>query len=215
MARDEEPRSRAESTMRPRTYTDPLDVQLSKAGLLGETHIPSAAVPHSTSAFHTQFPVEEEAPHEGEEREQEEEEEEEPDEGAEDEEDTRSMIRGLIIDAQRRTEPTARPAEPTVCHEEIEEEAVDDDLHTPQSIAADEQAAEAVESTLVTVSAPSSPSESAAEVTGRKRPGRLVPPRENSASSLHHLSPSSFTIASSAPASPFPGSQQSDDEWSL
>ena len=200
-------RERTESTARQRINTDPFDVQHSSAETAAETRSHDV-VPHTTSAFHTQFPTEEEAQGErvgGDEDE---------------EEEARSMIRGLIVDAQHRSGPPSRPPAshsppPTPPHEDIEEEAATDCPDSPRSAAADETAAQGMRGTQVRVSAPSSPSEAAGEERGRAQVGLLVPPREESPPSPHHLSPSSFTIASSAPASPVLRSDQSDDEWTL
>ena len=120
----------------------------------------------------------------------------------EDEAETRRLIRNLVRDAQQSQQPAHVDAPHS--DEEIEDEV----HHVPDAGEAseDEEEEEARGVQEEKVSAPQSPvSASSAVVAGRRgrgRPPSLAPPEMASGRSSSHLSPSSFTIASSAPASP-------------
>ena len=152
---------------------------------------------HTTSAFHTEFAQHDDAPSEGQDQ-----------EGVdEDEGDTRRLIHKLVIDAQHRTASRTQSQDlSSNAHDSSPspEEEIEEDMADFQDCS---------ERCEVAVSPPSSPSSTSRE-QGPRQKNLLVPTRDMTPSP-HHLSPSSFTISASAPASPAHSDEPSDDEWTL
>ena len=129
-------------------------------------------------------------------------------------EDTRQLIRQLVRDAQRDHQAHHQAQAVVVSDDEIE-----DELHhvtEPDEVSACDEKEEERDAVQAVELSPPSPTSVAPLVNdGRRAKGRppsLAPPERTSALSSGHLSPSSFTIASSAPASPAIHSDRSANE---